>query len=94
MLQLLEVPGLAERMASIMCVDSDSNSDSEETNRKETRKTAFEVVESEIRIAQETGEESVRWLELDELNIDDDAFLSLDLPNKFPVRMIKVAVSV
>ncbi|XP_024017140.1 tubulin--tyrosine ligase-like protein 12 [Morus notabilis] len=84
--QLREVPGLAERMASIMCVDGDSNSDSEENgvNGNDARKTVFEVVESEIVVAKEKGEDNLKWLELEELEIDDDALLSLDLANKFP----------
>lgn len=84
--QLREVPGLAERMASIMCVDGDSNSDSEDNgvNGNDARKTAFEVMESEIVVAKEKGEDNLKWLELEELEIDDDTLLSLDLANKFP----------
>ncbi|KAL5572343.1 hypothetical protein UlMin_021940 [Ulmus minor] len=83
--QLREVPGLAERMGSIMCVDSDLNCDSEENdeavNGENSKERVFEVVESELRQAKG---DTVRWLELDELNIDEDMLLSLDLPSKFP----------
>lgn len=77
-------------MASIMCVVGDSNSDSEDNgvNGNDARKTAFEVVESEIVVAKEKGEDNLKWLELEELEIDDDTLLSLDLANKFPVRLI------
>lgn len=71
-----------------MCVDGDRNSDSEENgvNGIDAKKTAFEVVESEIASAKAKGEDDLKWLELEELEIDDDTLLSLDLANKFPVR--------
>lgn len=83
-LKLVEVPGLAERMAAIMCVDNDL--DSHFSNEKQS---VLEVIESEIGAAKEKGESpvSVRWLELDELDIDDDTLLSLDLATKFPVSL-------
>lgn len=88
-LQLQEVPGLAERMASIMCVVDDLNSDSEEKNEaldyNNAKRSVFEVVESELCAAKEKGDGNVKWLELDELGIDDDTLLSLDLGSKFPV---------
>lgn len=88
--QLLEVPGLAERMASLMCVDVDMNLDEEEedhskSNDDEAKQSVSELLESEIRGAKEKGSDSVRWLELEDLQIDDDTLLSLDLPTKFPV---------
>ncbi|XP_015889057.3 uncharacterized protein LOC107423918 [Ziziphus jujuba] len=86
--QLQEVPGLAERMASIMCVVDDLNSDSEEKNEaldyNNAKRSVFEVVESELCAAKEKGDGNVKWLELDELGIDDDTLLSLDLGSKFP----------
>ncbi|KAA8523324.1 hypothetical protein F0562_009747 [Nyssa sinensis] len=66
--QLEEVPGLAERMASLMCVDIDLNSDAEEADH----------------VAKEEGDGTVSWLELEELDIDDPTLLLLDLPSKFP----------
>lgn len=91
-LQLEEVPGLAERMASLMCVDIDLNSDAEEvdhtgggTDENGTKLGIMEILESEIHEAKEKGDGTVRWLELEELDMDDSMFLSLDLPSKFPV---------
>ncbi|KAL4613775.1 hypothetical protein ACB092_07G004600 [Castanea dentata] len=90
--QLQEVSGLAERMAALMCVDIDLNSNAEETeevvdgisHQNGTKFSVFEAMESEIHGAKENGDGSVRWLELDELDIDDDTFLSLDLSTRFP----------
>ncbi|XAR51089.1 hypothetical protein NMG60_11005624 [Bertholletia excelsa] len=89
--QLEEVPGLAERMASLMCVDIHLNSDAEEVDhpgggRDEngTKLGIMEILESEIHKAKEKGDGTVRWLELEELDMDDSMFLSLDLPSKFP----------
>lgn len=88
--QLLEVPGLAERMTSLMCVDVDMNLDEEgedHSNDNEVEQSVWELVGSEIRSAKEKGNTSpsARWLELEDLQIDDDTLLSLDLPTKFPV---------
>ncbi|KAL0346758.1 UNVERIFIED_CONTAM: Tubulin--tyrosine ligase-like protein 12 [Sesamum calycinum] len=82
--QLQEVPGLVERMASLMCVDADLNSDAEETGDEDDAKlSAVEIVEREFCKVKEEGIHSVRWLELEDVEIDD-AMLSLDLPSKFP----------
>ncbi|KAF3439686.1 hypothetical protein FNV43_RR17964 [Rhamnella rubrinervis] len=85
--QLQEVPALAERMAAIMCVENDLSFGSEENevlDENNTKRSAFEVVESELSDAKARGDDSVRWLELDELAIDDDTLLSLDFGSKFP----------
>ncbi|KAH7854880.1 hypothetical protein Vadar_018707 [Vaccinium darrowii] len=89
--QLEEVPGLAERMASLMCVDIDSTLDAEEQDNSaevldetDSKLNAREIVESEIRTAKQRGDDTVRWLELEELDMDDAVLLSLDLPSKFP----------
>ncbi|KAL8464103.1 hypothetical protein ACS0TY_033865 [Phlomoides rotata] len=83
--QLQEVPGLVERMASLMCVDTDLNSEGEEPGDEDDAKiSATEVVESEFCRVKEEGIHSVRWLELEDLEIDDAMLLSLDLPSKFP----------
>ncbi|KAF3946588.1 hypothetical protein CMV_027162 [Castanea mollissima] len=90
--QLQEVSGLAERMAALMCVDVDLNSNAEETeevvdgvsHQNGTKLSVFEAMESEIHGAKEIGDGTVRWLELDELDIDDDTFLSLELSTRFP----------
>ncbi|GMH16581.1 hypothetical protein Nepgr_018422 [Nepenthes gracilis] len=85
--QLEEVPGLAERMASLMCIDSNLKEDLEENshnlNKNGTKLSVLEIVETEISKAKEKGEDSVQWLELEELDIDDVMLLSLDLPSKF-----------
>ncbi|KAJ7955985.1 Tubulin--tyrosine ligase-like protein 12 [Quillaja saponaria] len=87
--QLQEVPGLAERMASLMCLDidlgSEANSLVNEVSHEENAKCDIAaILETEIREAKEKGHASLRWLELDELDIDDDMFLSLDLSSRFP----------
>ena len=90
-LQLREVPGLTERMASLMCVDVDLDSDSEEVNVSDggsdengVKFSVVEIVEKEVCKAKEEGNDTV-WLELEELDIDDAMLVSLDLPSKFPV---------
>ncbi|KEH37583.1 putative tubulin-tyrosine ligase/Tubulin polyglutamylase, leucine-rich repeat domain, L [Medicago truncatula] len=86
--QLREVPGLAERMGSLMCVDIDLDGEIEvngvddEVSREEV--SVVEMLESEVREVKEKGDGTLRWLELDGLDIDDDTFLSLDLPARFP----------
>ncbi|GFY80492.1 tubulin-tyrosine ligase [Actinidia rufa] len=89
--QLYEVPGLAERMASLMCVDIDLNSDAEDLDNSgggldenSSKLNILEIVEGEIRKEKEKGEISVKWLELEELDMDDSMMLSLDLPSKVP----------
>ena len=87
MVQLQEVPGLVERMASLMCVDVDLSSEADEAGGEgdDAKLSAAEVVEREFCKVREEGARSVRWLELEDLEIDDDMLLSLDLPTKFPV---------
>lgn len=78
-----------------MCLeDIDSNSDPEETSESvdgDSHKTGnemrvVELVESEINTAKENGQNgAVLWLELEELDIDDEMLLSLDLSSRFPV---------
>ncbi|KAK7411851.1 hypothetical protein VNO78_03294 [Psophocarpus tetragonolobus] len=77
--QLREVPGLAERMGSLMCVDVDVSSDEVNDER-----CVAEVLEIEVGEAKEKGDGTLRWLELEELHIDDDMLLSLALPTRFP----------
>ncbi|KAJ8750906.1 hypothetical protein K2173_016087 [Erythroxylum novogranatense] len=87
--QLQEVPGLAQRMASLMCVDIDLP-DAEEVDEhgvheeNGSKLKVMDVIENEIRNAQEKGSDTVKWLELEELDIDDDMLLSLDLCSKVP----------
>ncbi|KAF5202480.1 Tubulin--tyrosine ligase-like protein [Thalictrum thalictroides] len=89
--QLQEIPGLAQRMASLMCVDLDLAADFEEPDANSGdlhengfKGNVFELLESEILKQGEKGAEGVLWLELDELDIDDSMLSSLDLSNKFP----------
>ncbi|KAK9075941.1 hypothetical protein SSX86_004271 [Deinandra increscens subsp. villosa] len=87
--QLQEVPGLVERMASLMCVDIDLNSDSEDVDDVgselyDSKLGVMEIVEREVERVRKEGHGAVVWLELEDLDIDDDVFLSLDLPSKFP----------
>lgn len=80
--QLQEVPGLAQRMASIMCVDD--NSEDNELVEGGALLNADQVVEREICNTREKGLDTVRWLELEELDLDDDTLSSLNLSSKFP----------
>uniref|UniRef100_A0A803MG33 Tubulin--tyrosine ligase-like protein 12 SET-like domain-containing protein n=1 Tax=Chenopodium quinoa TaxID=63459 RepID=A0A803MG33_CHEQI len=87
--QLEEVPGLVERMASLMCVDADCHADggdgNEDLDNKNGKMTAEEILEIEICRAKESGNDGVQWLELEEFDIDDAKLLALDLPTKCPV---------
>ncbi|KDP33915.1 hypothetical protein JCGZ_07486 [Jatropha curcas] len=86
--QLQEVPGLAQRMASLMCVDDDFNSGAEEEDgalqENNSKLNVMDIIENEINDAKMKGCDTVRWLELEELNIDDDMLVSLDLSSKLP----------
>lgn len=70
-MQLREVPGLAERMAALMCVDLDRRTELEETDEQDNGnggsfENALEIVEKgRIRI-QEKGSDFAAWLELEE----------------------------
>ncbi|VFQ96468.1 unnamed protein product [Cuscuta campestris] len=87
--QLQEVPGLAERMAALMCLDTDFSDTSEGGDiggiggEDDTKLSAEEIVAREV-IKATKGGDAARWLELDELAIDDAMLSSLDLPHKFP----------
>lgn len=72
-------------MAALMCVDTDLSDTVEEgdTGEDDTKLSAEEIVAREV-IKAEEGD-AARWLELDELGIDDAMLSSLDLPRKFPV---------
>ncbi|KAE8682930.1 hypothetical protein F3Y22_tig00111234pilonHSYRG00209 [Hibiscus syriacus] len=83
--QLQEVPGLAQRMAALMCVEGDDDDGGlEQAVECGGKMTVEEALESEIRNAKESGDGFVRWLELEELGLDDTTLLSLDLSTKFP----------
>ncbi|XP_061352507.1 uncharacterized protein LOC133297391 [Gastrolobium bilobum] len=88
--QLHEVPGLTERMGSLMCVDIDMNLDAEaEVNGvvngvSSDKLDVVGTLESDVREAKEKGDGTLRWLELDGLDIDDDMLLSLRLSTRFP----------
>jgi len=90
-LQLREVPGLAERMAALMCVDLDRKVETEESEDEQddekngSLEHVLQVVETERARVQERGTDSAAWLELEELGIDDDMLVILDLSAKFPV---------
>uniref|UniRef100_A0A2P2LZI6 Uncharacterized protein n=1 Tax=Rhizophora mucronata TaxID=61149 RepID=A0A2P2LZI6_RHIMU len=78
-------------MASLMCVDVDLGTDTDETDEdgdsqeSNSKLNVMDVVKNEIRDAREKGNEVIRWLELEELDFDDDMLLSLDLSSKYPV---------
>ncbi|CAD5317472.1 unnamed protein product [Arabidopsis thaliana] len=79
--QLKEIPGLAERMASLMSVDIDVDAGEEEEVAEEL--SVDQIIDNEIRYAADKGYDSLRWLELEGLGIVDDSLLSLHLPSKF-----------
>lgn len=83
--QLEEIPGLAERMASLMCVDMNEDIEDIESNVNDDIEMSVEqILEAEIMMAKSKGHDSVKWLELEGLAIDDIKLFSLDLPGKFP----------
>ncbi|KAK8446682.1 hypothetical protein SEVIR_9G524100v4 [Setaria viridis] len=87
--QLREVPGLAERMAALMCVDLDRRLETEELDEHDSDRSGslehvLQIVEKEKARIQERGSDSAAWLELEELGIDDDMLVALDLSTKFP----------
>lgn len=89
-LQLQEIPGLAERMAALMCVDLDRRIEPEEADEQDGDESGslehvLQVVAKETARVQERGSDSAAWLELEELGIDDDMLVSLDLSANFPV---------
>ncbi|XP_010428834.1 PREDICTED: tubulin--tyrosine ligase-like protein 12 [Camelina sativa] len=79
--QLKEVPGLAERMASLMSVDIDVEAGEEEEVAEEL--SVHQIIDNEVRYAADEGYDSLRWLELEGLGIVDDSLLSLHLPSQF-----------
>ncbi|KAI9113866.1 hypothetical protein K1719_015117 [Acacia pycnantha] len=88
--QLQEVPGLAERMGSLMCIDTDLNLDADENDpaneasHENVTTDVAQVLKSEFEAAKMKGNGLLTWLELDELGIDDDMLLSLSLSDRFP----------
>lgn len=84
------MPGLAERMAALMCVDLDRRLETEELDEHDSDRSGslehvLQIVEKEKARIQERGSDSAAWLELEELGIDDDMLVALDLSTKFPV---------
>ncbi|CAL5373117.1 unnamed protein product [Camellia sinensis] len=78
--QLEQVSGLVESMASLMCVDIDFNLDAQEVVDDSagggsyvnvTKLNVVEIVETKIRNANEKGDDTARWLELEDLNMDN-----------------------
>ncbi|URE47899.1 tubulin--tyrosine ligase-like protein [Musa troglodytarum] len=88
---LREVPGLAERMATLMCVDLDlkSNDENLESETQEEEKSGsldnvLEILQKEMDKVKERGVDAAIWLELEALGIDDEMLKSLELSTKFP----------
>ncbi|KAF3775797.1 Tubulin--tyrosine ligase-like protein 12 [Nymphaea thermarum] len=88
--QLQDVQGLAERMAVLMCVAEGSvstfaalNNEAKELEDGIPVDNPMDVVMRKFDESREGGE-VVRWLELEELDIDDTMLLSFDIPSKFP----------
>lgn len=75
-------------MGSLMCVDTDLQEGDGDTadylNDNNAEMSAEEIFESEICRAKEMGNDGLKWLELEELDVDDDKLLALDLPRKCP----------
>lgn len=89
--QLKEVPGLAQRMAALMCVDLDMQIDAiegelkpEEEHPDRISENVLEILQQEMNRLKERGSHAAAWLELEECGIDDDMLCSLDLSSKFP----------
>ncbi|XP_078433351.1 tubulin-tyrosine ligase isoform X2 [Wolffia australiana] len=80
--QLREVPGLAERMASLMCVDSDGSLESVESEKNRSELDVMEILGREIEKGRERGSDAV-WLELEELCINDEMLCSMNLCDRF-----------
>lgn len=74
-----------------MCVDADFNTEELDAvngvlHENGHKSNVEDILESEICNAIEKDDGTVRWLELDEVDIDDDMLLLLNLSSKFPVR--------
>ncbi|KAK9705578.1 hypothetical protein RND81_07G067700 [Saponaria officinalis] len=86
--QLEEVPGLTERMASLMCVDIDQDAQDEFTpddlSDKNEKASLEEILETEICRANKSSDDGIKWLELEELDVDDNKLLALALPSRCP----------
>ncbi|KAH9609980.1 hypothetical protein KSS87_007366 [Heliosperma pusillum] len=86
--QLEEVPGLTERMASLMCVDIDQDEQDEgiasDANEDNAKMSVEEILEYEICRVKESNNDGLKWLELEELDLDDDKLCALDLPTRCP----------
>ncbi|KAL8161375.1 hypothetical protein V2J09_012864 [Rumex salicifolius] len=84
--QLEEIPGLAERMASLMCVDMNEDVEdiADNVNDDGNEMSVEQILEADIQKARNEGHDSVKWLELEGLDIDDTKLMTLDLPGKFP----------
>ncbi|KAL1214586.1 hypothetical protein V5N11_007481 [Cardamine amara subsp. amara] len=84
--QLQKIPGLAERMASLMGVDTDveeNAGEEEEVAENDEELSVDQIIENEISYAADRGDDSLRWLELEGLGLVDDSLVSLQLPSKF-----------
>ncbi|KAG0585973.1 hypothetical protein KC19_2G053400 [Ceratodon purpureus] len=91
--QLEQVPGLVERMAALMCVGDEvegegsvEEDDVEEGEQDGTPKEQADVeamISAAVAAADERGEK-LQWLELDELDINDEELRRLNLAVKCP----------
>lgn len=89
--QLQEIPRLAERMGRLMCVTGefdpgtceDVTGKQEHESADQTSENPRDIVERELCKAKEE-EKDILWLELEELDIDDEVLCSLELTSKFP----------
>jgi tubulin--tyrosine ligase-like protein 12 len=89
--QLEQIPGLVERMATLMCVGEDAEEEGEEESEEdavgEIEKTDFEALIIAAKTAAQERGERLQWLELDDLGMTDEDLQSLDLASKCPVRI-------
>ncbi|KAG6543613.1 hypothetical protein Mapa_014976 [Marchantia paleacea] len=84
--QLECVAGLAERMGRLMCVVDETEDCDESINgstEKEEKQSA-ETVLVEIKKKAEEAKSKVQWLELDDLDIDDEQLRAMNLSTNFP----------
>lgn len=87
---------MAERMASLMCVDGDGSPasgndedgtplESVESLETGAKGGVVEILDREMEKARKRGNASAVWLELEELGIDDEMLCSMNLCDRFPV---------
>ncbi|XP_057857600.2 uncharacterized protein LOC131066778 isoform X2 [Cryptomeria japonica] len=89
--QLQEIPELVKRMATLMCVTDEYDREAcenvtgegEQESIDEAKENPQDIIDRELCKAKQEDRD-VLWLELEELQIDDEMLYSLDLASKLP----------